>query len=131
MSLKTYLAIASLSTLIPIGAIAEPIEDLTLGGHKAGWYPNIFMGKSPNIFMGKSMTCPETCQAQAGGLAEHEASPGVSKRAFVCKVQTGSEGNISTWLYGSQFDDRTACYTVDLSLQGKYSDKYFCLCALK
>ena len=119
IKVKYIIAIAALLVL-PLAVVADPFKDLVLEGHRAGWYPNTHGGKT--------LTCPETCKAQVGGLAEYEASPGVAKRAFVCKVQVGSEGNIQTWLYGSQFDDRKACYTVDVSLKGKYDEKYFCLC---
>lgn len=124
MSVRKCLVMGSVLILITIGAIADPIKDLTLDGYRAAWYPNISAGKS--------MTCPEVCKESIGGLPEYEASSvPVTKRAFVCKVQGEPKGNIRTWLYGSQFDDRKACYTVDLSLKGKYSEKYFCLCVAR
>lgn len=117
---KRYFIVLVVLMLFSIWALADPIKDSSLDGHKAGWYPNNYKNKL--------LTCPETCKVHVRGLAEYEASPGVPKRAFVCKAQTESEGNIDTWLYGNQFDDRKACYTVDISLKGKYTDKYFCLC---
>ena len=119
IKVKYIIAIAGLLAL-PLAVVADPFKDFSLEGHRAGWYPNAQGGKT--------LTCPETCKAQVGGLAEYEASPGVVKRAFVCKVQGAPEGNIRTWLYGNQFDERKACYTVDVSLKGTYSEKYFCLC---
>ncbi len=53
------------------------------------------------------------------------------KRAFVCRVAGKPNGNIGTWLYGSQFDTRAACYTTGVDLKGSFSPKYFCLCAAK
>lgn len=51
-----------------------------------------------------------------------------TKRAFVCRV----EGKVKdTWLYGSQFDDRAACYTTGLDLKGSFTQRYFCLCVAK
>lgn len=113
------LAVAAASVLLaraypPAGA--DPVGDSALSPHRVGWYSNA----AP-----KNLTCVDTCQTKAKALAEYEAS-GVSttKRAFVCRVAVARE----RWLYGSQFDDRPACYTVGLDLKGSYNDSFMCLC---
>lgn len=104
---------------------ADPIGDGALAPYRAGWFAN----DSPK----GPLTCPETCKAKAPGtLAEYEASPvPATKRAFLCRVSGKPVNNIYTALYGSQFDERAACYTTGLDLKGSYTDKYFCLCVAK
>jgi hypothetical protein len=104
---------------------ADPIQDGALASYRAGWFDNT----GPQ----GPLSCSDTCKAKAPGtLAEYEASPiPPTKRAFVCRVAGKPNGNIGTWLYGSQFDARAACYTTGLDLKGSYNQKYFCLCAAK
>jgi|GEM_PF-5986875 len=107
--------------LAPPAARAEPIKNLSMDLYLAGWYSNASRGGP--------LTCTETCKQKASAVAEHEPSAEPTpKRAFVCRVQGKPKGNLRTWLYGSQFDDRAACYTVGLNLKGSYEDSYFCLC---
>jgi hypothetical protein len=111
---------AALLLAVP-GAQADPIKNLSMDPYRAGWYSNASRGGP--------LTCAETCKQKASALPEHEPSAEpVPKRAFLCKVQGKPKGDLRTWLYGNQFDDRAACYTVGLDLKGSYSDKYFCLC---
>jgi hypothetical protein len=114
------LALAAVLALLPRNIHADPIQDGALAPYRAGWFPN-------------SGTCAATCKAKApGSLAEYEASPvAPTKRAFACRVAGKPQGTIDTWLYGSQFDDRAACYTTGLDLKGSYSEKYYCLCVVK
>jgi hypothetical protein len=111
--------------LLALGVHADPIQDGALAPYRAGWFPNA-SPKGP-------LTCAETCKAKAPGtLAEYEASAvPPTKRAFVCRVAGKPHDNLETWLYGSQFDDRAACYTTGLDLKGSYSRRYFCLCVAK
>jgi len=107
--------------LLALNVHADPIQDGALAPYRAGWFSN------------GGLTCSETCKAKAPGtLAEYEASAvPPTKRAFVCRVAGKPVGNIATWLYGSQFDDRAACYTTGLDLKGSYTKSYFCLCVAK
>lgn len=114
------LAMATVLALLPRNVQSDPIQDGALASYRAGWFPN-------------SGTCAETCKAKApGSLAEYEASAvPPTKRAFVCRVAGKPQGDLRTWLYGSQFDDRAACYTTGLDLKGSYAEKYYCLCVVK
>jgi hypothetical protein len=102
--------------LLAVGASAAPIPDGSYGTHRVGWYPNVSEGEG--------LTCPQTCRAHMAAVAESAPSPGVPSRAFVCKVQVER----GAYLFGSQFDDRPACYTVGLDLKGAYHERYHCLC---
>jgi hypothetical protein len=115
--LATVTVLASLA----LAAHADPINDGALAPYRAGWFAN----GSPH----GPLSCADTCKAKAPGtIAEHEASAvPPTKRVFVCRVA----GHLETWLYGSQFDDRAACYTTGLDLKGSYEKKYFCLCVAK
>ena len=121
MRIETYVCLALVLLILPGGAGADPVQDLSLHQYRAGWYSNLHQDKQ--------LTCPQTCKARVGGLAEYEASPvPPTKRAFLCKVEGTPQEKIRTWLYGNQFDDRPACYTTALNLKGSYSQRYFCLC---
>ncbi|HZF09227.1 MAG TPA: hypothetical protein VFE33_10605 [Thermoanaerobaculia bacterium] len=114
---------AMILALLAVNAQADPIQDGALAPYRAGWFSNA--GPHP-------LTCADTCKAKApGSIAEHEASAvPPTKRAFVCRVAGKPEGHLETWLYGSQFDDRAACYTTGLDLKGSYNPRYFCLCVV-
>ncbi|HYG63070.1 MAG TPA: hypothetical protein VEL74_10845 [Thermoanaerobaculia bacterium] len=113
------LGVAVILGTLALDVQAEPIPDGALAPHRVGWFDN-----------GGTMTCAETCKAKApGSSAEHEPSPiAPTKRVFVCKVAGKPNGDLRTWLYGNQFDDRPACYTTGLDLKGSYSKKFSCLC---
>jgi hypothetical protein len=113
---------ALILALFALDVYADPIQDGALASYRAGWFDNA--GK---------LTCVETCKAKAPGtLPEYEASAvPPTKRAFVCRVEGKPAGNLQTWRYGSQFDDRPACYTTGLDLKGSHAPKYFCLCVVK
>ena len=113
---------ATALVFLALTAHADPIQDGALAPYRAGWFNN-----------GGSMTCAETCKAKAPGtLPEYEPSPiSPTKRAFLCRVAGKPNGDLRTWLYGSQFDDRAACYTTGLDLKGSHAPKYFCLCVAK
>jgi hypothetical protein len=120
------LGMAAVLALLPPSVGADPIQDGALAPYRAGWFAN----NGP----GGPLTCSETCKAKAPGtLAEYEATfVSVTKRAFVCRVAGKRTGDIgTTWLYGSQFDDRAACYTTGLDLKGSYVQRYYCLCGAK
>ena len=119
------LGTAAVLALFALTVHADPIGDGALAPYRAGWFAN----NGPQ----GPLTCAETCKAKAPGtLAEYEASAVPhTKRAFVCRVAGKPVNNIATALYGSQFDDRAACYTTGLDLKGSYTDKYFCLCVAK
>lgn len=120
VTLTTAPLAAALLLAVP-GAQADPIKNLSMDPYRAGWYSNASRGGP--------LTCAETCKQKASALPEHEPSAvPVPKRAFLCKVQGKPKGDLRTWLYGNQFDDRPACYTVGLDLKGSYEDSYFCLC---
>ena len=95
-----------------------------MGLFKAAWISNASRGEP--------LTCAETCKKKLPpSLPEYEGSPGsVIKRAFACKVAGRPEGNVRTWLFGNQFDERPACYTTDTSQNGTYNQSYYCLCAI-
>jgi len=108
---------AVLLVVAPQPASGDPIDDSQLKPYRAGWFSNV---EAQNY-----LTCAETCKTKAKAVPEHEASAvPPTKRAFVCRAP----GKPSGWLYGSQFDDRAACYTVGLDLKGSYSERYMCLC---
>ena len=109
---------------IPPDLMADPIDDANVGLFKAAWISNA-SGSGP-------LTCAQTCkQKLPPSLAEYEAAPdSVIKRAFVCKVAGQPEGDVRTWLFGNQFDERSACYTTDTSQKGTYNQRYYCLCAV-
>jgi len=118
------LGLAALSLIAVPEAQADPIQDGAMNDYKAGWFSNA--GRSGPL------TCTETCKLKAeGSLAEYEATfDSPAKRAFVCKVEGRPNNDVRTWLYGSQFDDRPACYTVGRDLKGSYSERYHCLCVV-
>jgi len=119
------LGTATVLALFALTTNADPIQDGALASYRAGWFANA----GPQ----GPLTCAVTCKTKAPGtVAEHEASAvPPTKRAFVCRVAGKPQGSLQTWLYGSQFDDRAACYTTGLDLKGSYTQKYFCLCAVK
>lgn len=119
------LGTAAVLGLLALNVHADPIQDGALAPYRAGWFDNTGP-RGP-------LTCAETCKAKAPGtLPEYEASAvPPTKRAFVCRVTGKPQGNLRTSLYGSQFDDRAACYTTGLDLKGSYDPKYFCLCVAK
>jgi hypothetical protein len=119
------LGMAAVLALLPLIVHADPIQSGALAAYRAGWFSNA----NP----AGPLSCTATCKAKAPGtIAEHEPSPiPVTKRAFVCRVEGKPKGDLRTWLYGSQFDDRAACYTTGLDLKGSFSQKYFCLCVAK
>jgi hypothetical protein len=104
--------------------MADPIDDTNVGLFKAAWISNASRGEP--------LTCAQACKEKLPpSLPEYEGAPGdVIKRAFVCKVAGRAEGNVRTWLFGNQFDERPACYTTDTSQKGTYSQNYHCLCAV-
>lgn len=112
--------LAAVLMTLALNLHADPIQDGALAAYRAGWFAN-------------TGSCVETCKAKAPGtLPEYEASAMPNtKRAFVCRVAGKPQGNLQTWLYGSQFDDRAACYTTGLDLKGSHAPKYFCLCVVK
>ena len=121
MGWKRCAALAAVFVLMPVAATADPIEDMTIKPYKAAWFPNVYKGEA--------LTCVDTCKRNRAGLAEYEASAVPStKRAFVCRIQGAPKGNLRTWQYGSQFDERPACYTTGLDLKGSYEKNYLCLC---
>jgi hypothetical protein len=117
-----FLGAAAVLTLLALNVQADPIQDGALAPYRAGWFANT----SPQ----GPLTCAQTCKAKAPGtVPEHEASAvPPTKRAFVCRVAGKPNGNLATWLYGSQFDDRPACYTTGLDLKGSFNPRYLCLC---
>jgi len=123
---KLFIPAAFILVLFAVGVQADPIQDGALAAYRAGWFPN----DSPS----GPLSCAATCKAKApGSLAEYEAAavPPPFKRAFLCRVAGKPKGDLATWLYGSQFDDRPACYTTGVDLKGSFNQKYFCLCVVK
>lgn len=108
--------------LLALNVSADPIGDGALAPYRAGWFDN-----------NGTLTCAETCKAKAPGtLPEYEASSVPNtKRAFVCRVAGRPAGTLQTARYGSQFDERPACYTTGLDLKGSHTPRYFCLCVAK
>jgi len=116
------LGTAAVLSLLALSAHAEPIQDGALAPHRAGWFAN----GGPH----GPLSCADTCKAKAPGTVSEHAASAVppTKRAHVCRVAGKPVGNLQTWLYGSQFDDRPACYTTGLDLKGSFNPRYFCLC---
>lgn len=112
--------LAAVLMTLALNLHADPIQDGAIAPYRAGWFAN-------------TGTCAETCKAKAPGtLPEYEASPVPhTKRAFLCRVAGKPQGDLKTWLYGNQFDERAACYTTGLDLKGSHAPKYFCLCVVK
>lgn len=111
------------------GALADPIQDNSMHGYKAGWYPNYYKEKGP-------MTCPQTCEAWVKGVAEQENSMAVdSKKTQVCKFGDRKQFNEPVrggrYLYGNQFDNTPACYVTDMNGKVKKSERFYCLCIAK
>ena len=117
--------LAAVLMMLALNLHADPIQDGALAAYRAGWFANAGPGGP--------LTCAETCKAKAPGtLPEYEASPvPATKRAFLCRVAGKPKGDLQTWLYGNQFDERAACYTTALDLKGSHAPKYFCLCVVK
>lgn len=125
---RTAALVIALSAGLALAAFAlraDPIGDGSLVGHRTGWFSNVSRSGP--------LTCAETCRTKAAGSApEHEASAvPPTKRTFVCRVPGRPSGDLKTWLYGNQFDDRPACYTTGLDLKGSYQQRYFCLCVAR
>ncbi len=123
---KLFILSTALLALLAVSAQADPIQDGALAAYRAGWFAN----NGPS----GPLTCSQTCKAKAPGtLAEYEASPIPStKRAFLCRVDKGAPvGSLTHSLYGTQFDERAACYTTGIDLKGSYTRDYFCLCVAK
>ncbi|MFC4875331.1 CARDB domain-containing protein [Microbulbifer halophilus] len=110
---------------------ADPIQDLSMGSHAVGWYPNFYKGEGP-------MTCPKTCEVWVGAHSESEASTDMdeqTRRSNVCKV-TRDEAIIlepiddpkSHWLYGNQFDDYPVCFVHPMSREPFKSELFMCEC---
>jgi hypothetical protein len=119
------LTTAAVLAFLALDVLADPVGDGALAAYRAGWFAN----SGPR----GPLTCTQTCREKAPGtIAEHEASPvAATQRAFVCRVAGKPEGSIQTGLYGSQFDDRPACYLTGLDLKGSSAQRYFCLCVAK
>jgi hypothetical protein len=123
---KLFILSTALLALLAVSAQADPIQDGALAAYRAGWFAN----NGPS----GPLTCSQTCKAKAPGtLAEYEASPVPgTKRSFLCRVDTGKPlGSLTHSLYGTQFDERAACYTTGIDLKGSYTKNYFCLCVAK
>ncbi|OZG70307.1 hypothetical protein BTA51_26675 [Hahella sp. CCB-MM4] len=123
MMLQRYLFLVLL--LAFSHAFADPIQDGVSTSYKVGWYPNYYGLSGP-------LTCPKTCRAWTGGRAESELAPydGI-KRTYVCKsnkLDVPSPADIDAWLYGNQFDDKTACFIGTPNQQVLVSERYHCLC---
>lgn len=119
------LAVLALAAVFALTLSADPIQDASLTAYRAGWYSNA-APRGP-------MTCTQTCEAKAPGtLAEYEPSADPpAKRSFLCRVQGRPSGDLRTWAYGNQFDDRPACYTVGRDLKGSYLQDFMCLCVAR
>lgn len=124
MNALKWLLVAGMS--LAMGAAqADPIQDNTLNGYKAGWYPN-FEDKKP-------MTCPQTCKVKVNGMAEQEKTVGTkSSVTHVCKF--GSRDlqikpiRDARFLYGNQFDKTPSCLVADANGKVAKSDRFYCLC---
>lgn len=108
---------------VPAVVQADPIQDNSLNGYKAGWYPNFYKQKGPLI-------CPETCKIWVSGVAEQEKSMAAnSKVTSVCKFSDKVElTRAAGFLYGDQFDGTPVCYVPDMNGKVRKSEKYYCLC---
>lgn len=115
------LGTALVLAVLALNIHADPVQDGALAPYRAGWFDN-----------NGTLTCAQTCKAKAPNtLPEYEASSVPNtKRAFVCRVGK-PEGNLQVARYGSQFDERPACYTTGLDLKGSHAPKYHCLCVAK
>jgi hypothetical protein len=118
--------LVALVMLTVVGSVpANPIKDGTLDSYKAGWYPNLHKSKL--------LTCPETCKAWVGGVAEHEKSLAPkSELTFVCKIGERKELEKPVrdypTLFGNQFDKHPVCYAADNVGGVKKTEHYHCLC---
>lgn len=110
-------------------ALADPIQDNSLNGYKAGWYPNYYKGEGP-------LSCSQTCAMWIKGVAEHEQSMASdSKTTQVCKFGDRKQINQlmrgDRYLYGNQFDKTPACYAADMSGKARKSQRFYCLCVAR
>ncbi|WP_020408219.1 CARDB domain-containing protein [Hahella ganghwensis] len=123
MKILRYVSIALVITAFNV--FADPIPDNVSVNYKVGWYPNYFQLTGP-------LTCPRTCRAWTGGRAESERSPyDEFERTYVCKSNNliqPSPNDRDVWLYGNQFDDKTACFMGTPNEQVVVSERYYCLC---
>lgn len=112
---RAWVSLLAVLVLAANAAVAEPIPNGSFADRSAGW------------FDAKGQACPEICKRQKA-VAEREknTAPPVAE-SYVCKVRKAHEGPYF-WLFGTQFDDRTACYTTNRDLKGEYSDVFYCLC---
>ena len=113
--------------------VADVIEDLSLKHYQIGWFPNFFREKGP-------LTCPQTCrywtqgQTRAEGEQTHQYTDEF-KMTYVCKwtedeaiIEEPINDPKSHWMYGNQFDNKTACFVGAPWHQVIDSDHYMCLC---
>lgn len=114
---------------------ADPIQDMGLSGHEAGWFPNFIQGQGP-------MTCRKTCDIWTGLPAETEkANDLVPGRdiASVCKItkdptiiHQGINDPSSHWLYGNQQDKDPVCTVGWQEASGNLTvtqrKEFMCLC---
>lgn len=119
--LLTCLSGAVLLLAAAAAAQADPIQDDTLNGCKAGWYPNSYKEQGP-------LTCARTCAAWVKGAAEGEVGTKNAKQTHVCKVVNKKQ---KEHLYGNQFDDSPACLTSDITGKKQKSSQFYCLCVGK
>lgn len=96
-------------------AVAAPIPNGSFAQQTSGW------------FDGSELTCPQICKQQAAVAESEKNTMPVVQVSYVCKIRK-AEGGAYRWLFGSQFDDRAACYTTDRDLKGSYSQTFYCLC---
>ncbi|AZZ90323.1 hypothetical protein EUZ85_06165 [Hahella sp. KA22] len=123
----TFLRCIAIALLFAISnAFADPIQDGVSNHYKAGWYPNVYGNEGP-------LTCPKTCRAWTGWRAEGELAPYDDiKRTYVCKSNNldtfPSPTDRDVWLYGNQFDEKTACFMGTPHEKTVVSERYYCLC---
>ena len=132
--LKSLLIGFALALSLPLTVHADPIQDLSMDRHVAGWFPNYFHGNGP-------LTCPRACDAWTGAPAEGERASDLApsaKHAFVCKVtrdpaivQKPVNAPKSHWIYGSQYDDLPVCYATQKFGDPWLSREFMCLCVDK
>ncbi len=123
----------ALWVLLALGSslsLSDPIQDMSMKGYKAGWFPNFKDGQGP-------MTCPETCKTWVDTEAEHELTNNLVpdfETTYVCKspdnkkiVFYGLNEPKSHWVYGNQFDEKPDCLMGTPS-GVEVSDHFMCLC---
>ena len=114
---KVFIPFAFILALLAAGVQADPIQDGALASYRAGWFAND--GPRPLELLGhlQGEGARQPRRVRGGRRA------GTVQAGFGCRVAGKPKGDLATWLYGSQLDDRPACYTTGIDLKGSFNQE--------